>query len=95
MRFDWDENKNLSNRQKHGISFPRATEAFYDLDQVTLYEGSYEGEDRWILIGFDSNLALLLVIHLVTYEYDDEILRIISARRANSQERKLYARENR
>ena len=94
MFFEWNESKNRANQIKHGVYFSKATEAFYDLNQVTFYEGAYENEDRWVLIGFAFDLMLLVVIH-TTKDLDDETVRIISARPATPQERKLYARENR
>ena len=41
MFFEWNESKNRANQIKHGVYFSKATEAFYDLNQVTFYEGAY------------------------------------------------------
>ena len=89
LRFEWDEEKARSNQQKHGISFEEAQTVFYDENARLIYdpEHSLEG-DRFILLGMSNSLRLLLVCHL--YQENDELIRIISARRATKQERQQY-----
>jgi uncharacterized protein len=94
VKFEWDENKNVSNIRKHGVDFVIAAEAFNDVNQVSFFDGMYGDEDRWSLIGLSSNLALIVVVHTFRDEYGNEITRIISARPAIAHERKFYAREN-
>ena len=95
MRFEWDENKNRSNLKKHGIDFVKAAEAFKDTNQVSTFEGTYGIELRWSMIGFTSQLALIVVIHVFRDVLGEDVVRIISARTAPRHERKFYARENR
>ena len=89
LRFEWDEQKARSNQQKHGVSFEEAQTVFYDENARLIYdpEHSWE-EDRFILLGMSNSLQLLLVCHL--YQENDELIRIISARRATKQERQQY-----
>jgi uncharacterized DUF497 family protein len=88
--FAWDENKNLINRRKHGISFETAARVFADPDAVSYVERVVDGESRWHTIGLVGNaLVVLLVVHTVKEESEEEIP-IISAGKANSRERDLY-----
>jgi uncharacterized protein len=89
QRFVWDSDKALANLEKHGVTFVRAREAF--LDAFASYEdASAEGEARWSCLGRDFSLQLLFVVHAERYE---RTIRIISARKASSQERKEYEDE--
>ena len=89
VQFDWDERKNKLNRKKHGIWFEEAVHIFEDpqvrffLDQEHLNE-----EDRFVAIGQGSESSLLVVVHC--YRDTDNIVRIISARRASRKERLFY-----
>jgi uncharacterized protein len=87
--FDWDEKKASQNKRKHGTSFVEAQTAFADENGLLLNDPdhSYE-EDRFLLLGLSSHLRLLVVSH--TYRKRDGIIRIISARKATSSERKQY-----
>jgi len=99
MRFVWDERKNESNLAKHGISFELAALVFDDPLQVTTRD-SYEHEERWRTLGVVDGVLMLVVIHTVKEEvdedgeYQDEEIRIISARRATSTERENYEDAN-
>jgi len=87
--FDWDRNKNLSNIEKHGVSFKMAATAFFDPNAVILDDEEHsQDEERFILIGFSGSHRLLTVCHC--YREDGEIIRIISARKATKTEQKLY-----
>ena len=89
LRFDWDENKNLSNIKKHGISFCEASSVFYDEDAVLFNDPDNSGqEDRFLIIGFSQRMRLVIVSHC--YRCDDEVIRIISARKATKRESKSY-----
>lgn len=94
MRFEWDENKSRANQIKHGLNFGKAIEVFNDPNRVSGFENSYGDEDRWSIIGFTTDLALLVVIHMFPDEYEPDLIRIISARPATKTERKFYATEN-
>ena len=91
MQFEWDENKNALNKTKHGVSFEEAQSVFKDPLHISKldYRFSYF-EERWITIGTTSNLELLVVANLYFSDDGEEIIRIISARHANPNERSIY-----
>ena len=95
MEFEWDEVKNQRNIRKHGVSFETAALAFADPLHVSLQDRIENGEERWQTIGAVEGYTLLLVAHLV---WDDEegaeVIRIVSARKADPKERRLYEQEN-
>jgi uncharacterized DUF497 family protein len=93
MRFVWDDAKNRSNRKKHGIGFDTAVEVFLDPMHLTRQDRIVDGEQRWQTIGRVNGLWLVLVAYSIIDE-DEEVLRIISARRANRQERTEYEEAN-
>ena len=89
VKFEWDENKNQTNIQKHGISFEEAVTVFKDLDALIISDESHSNnEDRFLLIGYSLKANLLVVCHC--YRLNDSVIRIISARKANKQDRNLY-----
>jgi len=89
LRIEWDEAKNRANKRKHRVSFEEAQTVFYD-DRAILIEDNdpEEPEERFLLLGMSSGLRTLVVCHC--YRQDDALIRIISARRANRQERRDY-----
>jgi uncharacterized protein len=93
-RFEWDPDKARSNLKKHGISFEAATFAFDDPYAVTEIDRIEGGEYRWQTIGMAFGVSLLLVAHTVEDE-DVEVIRIISARRAEPSERRKYEQQDR
>ena len=89
ITFDWDENKNNSNQQKHGVSFDEAKTVFYDDNARLIYDIEHSNtEERFILLGLSSSFRIIVVIH--AYRKNDEIIRIISARKATKSEIKQY-----
>jgi uncharacterized protein len=75
---------------KHGVSFEEARTVFLDDDALLAPDGEHsDEEDRFVLLGVSSNLRLLIVCHC--YRRNDEVIRIISARRANSMERGQFS----
>ncbi|HZD47779.1 MAG TPA: BrnT family toxin [Silvibacterium sp.] len=80
MRFIWDDVKNRSNRQKHGISFDTAAQVFLDPLHITHLERIVEGEARWQTIGRVSGILPILVAYTVIDE-EEEVIRLISARK--------------
>ncbi len=87
--FEWDEEKNRSNIKKHGISFVEAMTVFDDDD--ALYKpdiGHSFIEERFIILGISKNLRLLVVCHC--YRSNDDVIRIISARKATRSESEQY-----
>jgi len=89
--FEWDEIKAALNYRKHGIRFEEAVFVFGDPFALSEHDRIERGEHRWQTIGMVEGLLLVLVAHTVHIEETgDEIVRIISARRADRKERKRY-----
>lgn len=88
-KFIWDEQKNRSNNEKHGIWFEEAMSAFDDPNsRFYLDEDHLELEERYVLIGIGSTGRLLLVVHCLRRA--DLLVRIISARKATKREVLYY-----
>ena len=87
MRCAWDDSKSLINRRKHGLGFETAQLVFDDPLAVSRQE-SHPYEERWQTIGMIGNV-IVVVAHTWPWT-DDEIGRIISARKAIPHERRLY-----
>ena len=89
ITFEWDENKSLANQKKHGISFEEAKTVFYDESARMIHDPDHsEDEDRFILLGLSSQLRILVVVH--AYRQSDQVIRIISARKATKNEASKY-----
>ena len=88
MRFDWDPDKNELNIRNYGVSFEEAQEAFVDPNALEEYDGEHSTtkEPRFNLVGLSSRRLLVVVF----IEIENETIRIISARKAGSQQRKTY-----
>lgn len=84
MTFEWDENKNETNKKKHGISFETAVRIFLDPNVIVVPDPELS-EERWDAIGFVG--SLLFVVYA---ERDDDKIRIISARKATKEEANGY-----
>ena len=92
MKFEWDTNKNIANRLKHGVSFEEAETVFDDKNAVYLYDENHsENEERFYIIGEDVNFRELSVCHCYRGE-NEEVIRIISARKATKVEIDYYYR---
>ena len=88
MEYKWNETKATLNERKHGIDFADAVMVFEDGNALTI-EDSDHGESRFITMGVDASGKLLVVV----YSYGDEnMIRIISARKANKIEQRFYSR---
>lgn len=85
MEFEWDEAKAAANKQKHGISFELATQIF-KRETLLLKTEEVEGEFRETDIGMADNLVIIVVTHT------DRLgrVRLISARKATSLEKRRY-----
>ncbi|WP_084508439.1 BrnT family toxin [Mesorhizobium sp. WSM3224] len=94
LRFEWDLEKAGSNLSKHGVSFETAVRVFSDPFALTEQDRIEGGEYRWQTTGLVDGALVLLVAHTDWEEHGDEVIRIISARRATTRERRRYA-ENR
>ena len=91
MRYEWDENKNESNLEKHGLSFETASLVFNDPNALSIPDRIENGEERWQTIGMIENIVIVMVAHTIKLEMDSqEIIRIISARKATRAERQEY-----
>ena len=87
MRFEWDSDKADINMKRHGISFEEATESFFDPDAADDYDDEHSGyEARYNLIGFSSHRLLLIVYT----EPGENVIRIVSARKAEKKHRRIY-----
>jgi uncharacterized DUF497 family protein len=89
LHFEWDPTKAAANERKHGVTFEEAQSVFADERARLIDEPDHsEDEDRFILLGISSSLRVLVVVHC--YRADDNIIRIISARKATREERRFY-----
>jgi len=94
MQFEWDDRKDRINREKHRISFSEAKEVFDDPLHISKLDFRFNYlEERWITLGSTKNGKIVVVAHLFFTEEGEEVIRIISARRASQKERSFY--ENR
>lgn len=91
FKFTWDPSKNKLNKTAHGISFEEAVTAFYDPHGLLIHDPEHsEQEDRFILLGLSRKAKLLVVCHC--YREADEVVRLISARKADRDEEIQYVR---
>ena len=86
--FEWDPEKARLNVRKHGVSFEEATTVFHDpLALFKRDEEHSDTEDRWHVLGISARERVLVV---VTLEPEEDIVRIISARKATRREVQDY-----
>ncbi len=89
LRFEWDDRKNAQNIRKHGVSFEEAQTVFFDENAVVIADPDHsEHEERFVLLGLSGLLRVLVVCHC--YRRRGNVIRLISARRANQKERREY-----
>jgi uncharacterized DUF497 family protein len=88
--FEWDTGKARTNQQKHGVSFEDAMHVFEDPYALFEQDRGETGELRWQALGLVGDVTVLLVAHTVREESADEVIRLISARRATRKERNRY-----
>jgi uncharacterized DUF497 family protein len=89
VEFEWDSAKAKRNLRKHSVSFEFASRVFLDPDRIEGFDDCDDyGEERWRAIGLVGP-ALLFVVYTVVDD-DDEVVRLISARKANANERAEY-----
>ena len=92
LSFEWNDKKADSNLKKHSISFVEAQTVFYGADARLIFDPDHSREeDRFVLLGLSSLLRLLVVVHCCR-DARGKAIRIISARKANKNEHKQYAR---
>lgn len=88
--FEWHADKAKSNWHKHGIRFEDAVLVFDDPHHLSMLERYENGEFRWQSIGLVQGIVVILVAHTVLFESGNEVIRIISARKADRKERNRY-----
>jgi len=88
LKFEWDFDKSVSNIRKHGVSFDEAKTVFTDEYARLIGDPDHsQDEDRFLLLGTSIESNLLVVCHCVR---EADSIRLISARKAGKQERKVY-----
>lgn len=91
IRFEWDPRKNGANQRKHGVSFEEAQAVFSDERALLIDDPDHSAEeDRFIMLGLSAALRTLVVCHC--YREAEDVIRIISARKATRPERVEYER---
>ena len=92
MRFEWDDQKARENFKKHGVTFGEATEVFYDPNALEAFDIEHSSiEPRFFIIGLSSRRLL----YVVYAERVRNVVRIISARKANMLEQQDYEHRKR
>jgi uncharacterized DUF497 family protein len=92
IEFEWDNNKENKNIEKHQVSFEEAKTAFYDEFALQYFDPVHsDSEDRFILLGMSFRLRTIVVCHC--FRREETSIRIISARKANKSEEKEYWRQ--
>lgn len=91
IRFEWDPKKAEINFRKHGVSIEDAQSVFSDECALLIDDPDHSrDEDRFVLLGLNRSLRVLVVVHC--YRAEGKVVRIISARKADAQERSIYQR---
>ena len=90
MRFEWDEVKNRRNLAKHRISLETAKLVFEDPHALSIQDRAVAGEDRWQTLGIVGGVVVVLVAHTYREENGEEVIRLISARKATPLERRAH-----
>ena len=89
LTFVWNGRKAIENREKHGVSFEEARAAFLDENARVVPDPDHsEDEARFVLLGLSISLRVLLICHC--YRQGGEVIRIVSARKADRDEIKQY-----
>lgn len=92
VRYDWDPQKAEANLRKHKVDFETAKSVFGDPLAITIPDDEHsDDEERWITLGLAGGSdPLLVVCHTYRDQDDEEVTRIISARKATARERRQY-----
>jgi uncharacterized DUF497 family protein len=91
VRFEWDRKKDLANFRNHGVEFDEAKTVFYDEHAIEFYDKDHSlKEARFLMIGLSSKFRILLVSYTVREGIDEDLIRIISSRKATKSEQKVY-----
>ena len=87
LEFQWDTRKAEENLRKHSVSFQEAITVFSDFLSLTIPDPLHsEAEERLVTIGYSEKQRLLVVVHIER----GDVIRIISARKVTSYERRTY-----
>jgi len=89
MQFEWDETKNETNLRAHGIDFNHVPEIFNGPMIINIDDRFHYDEKRYIGIGFLRNIIAVVAF----VEKEKDVIRIISARKANKHESKSFEKE--
>lgn len=90
LKFEWDAHKAAANLKKHGVSFDDAKTVFYDEHARLIDDPDHsEDEERFVLLGLSSSLRVMVVCHC--YRSSGNVIRIISARKATTNEANFYS----
>jgi uncharacterized DUF497 family protein len=88
LNFEWDDAKSAGNKRKHGVTFDEAESVFYDENAIEFSDPDHSrDEDRFLLVGTSIQLRVLVVCYC---QRRGNFIRIITARRANTKEKKSY-----
>jgi len=89
LRFEWDKRKSRANVKKHRVSFEEAETVFKDENAIQYFDPDHsDDEERFILLGLSTRLRVLIVCHC--FRKSESVIRIISARRADTSEGRAY-----
>ena len=89
ITFEWDPKKATSNRRNHGVSFEEAQSVFYDDFAIQFFDESHsDDEERFVMLGLSNVARILTVVHC--FRESDQVIRIISARKATRREAAFY-----
>lgn len=88
MQFEWDDEKNKINIKKHKLNFSVAKFVFNDENRIEIFDDIHsDNEDRYITIGAIDQVPIVVT---VVYTERGQSIRIISARKATAEERRMY-----
>jgi uncharacterized DUF497 family protein len=90
MEFTWDEKKNEQNIKKHGLDFAEANQVFENVLISSLDVSQDYGEDLWIGIGMLQNGTVVVIVFT---EEENDVIRMISMRKASRNEKEKYEKE--
>jgi hypothetical protein len=89
VMFSWDDRKAQQNQKKHKVTFEEASTVFFDENAIEFFDPDHSTkEDRFLMLGISCRLRILVVSYCFRREGGE--IRIISARKATSKERKVY-----
>ena len=95
MNFEWDANKEKDNIKNHeGVTFNFASKVFNDVWAIDEFDElhSTAAEQRFTIIGLAENKLLRVTFTIATEENGEEVIRIISARKAIGKDKESYER---